>query len=358
MRAADFDYPLPAELIAQAPTAERDQCRLLTILRDESGCTHGRFSDLLNYLRPGDAIVLNDSRVIPARLRGVKLDSGGKIEALLTEENARNDWWVMLRPAKRVREGVRLAFHSARDPAKLLEAVAVEKNSDGHVRLRFQAAVDILDLLDQFGEVPLPPYITRPIPNDRSDDRDQYQTVYARPRGSVAAPTAGLHFTESLLAELPRRGVRVCFVTLHVGVGTFAPVKAETVAAHLMHEERFEISQSTADAIAATRAAGGRVFAVGTTTLRALESVAAAHDGRVIAQRGRTNIFIYPPYRFRVVDALVTNFHLPQSTLLMLVSAFVAPGEASGRERILAAYAEAVRERYRFFSYGDAMLII
>jgi S-adenosylmethionine:tRNA ribosyltransferase-isomerase len=281
------------------------------------------------------------------------------LEVLLLEENQTNDWWVMMRPAKRARIGTRIVFRDSRGDPSPAGAIVLETNGEGHRRLRFEGVPDILESLDGLGEVPLPPYIARPAPQFHDNDAERYQTVFARPPGSVAAPTAGLHFTGELLDDLRRRGVRICFVTLHVGPGTFAPVKSASVAGHAMHEERYSLPEETARIISETKAEGrARVFAVGTTTLRVLESVAARHDGRLPAESGRTRIFIYPPYKFRVADALLTNFHLPRSTLLMLASAFAAPNEPRGRELILSAYAEAIRLRYRFYSYGDAMLLL
>lgn len=362
MQTADFDFPLPAELIAQEPAPRRDQSRLLVLSRESGAVAHRRFPDFLEYLKPGDVLVLNDSRVIPARLRGANARTGGNFEILLLEEVSINDWWVMLRPGKRARVGTHILLRDLRGQPAPLRATVTETNAEGHRRLRFDGAPNIADLLDQLGEVPLPPYITRPDTGRMEQDRERYQTVFARPPGSVAAPTAGLHFTEQILAAAKERGARVCFVTLHVGLGTFAPVKAESLAAHIMHEERYEVSDETARIINEAKRAGRRVVAVGTTTLRVLESVAArladSAAGPVTAGSGKTDIFIHPPFRFRVVDALLTNFHLPRSTLVMLVSAFAAPGATRGRDLVLAAYAEAVRERYRFFSYGDAMLLL
>jgi S-adenosylmethionine:tRNA ribosyltransferase-isomerase len=414
MRTADFDYALPPDRIAQTPAPERDHSRLLVLHRDSEKIEHRGFQHLPECLRPRDVLVLNNSRVIPARLRGTNARTGGQFEILLLEENAANDWWAMLRPGKRARVGTIInlvpcrsrpvlsilrskataedgrsltaegrsdeAHSSIRNPevrvaatlspqvrfsdstfahtdAGNIQAAIVETNDEGHRRLCFTGTRNILETLDALGEVPLPPYIT-PDPVRAELDRERYQTVFAQPAGSVAAPTAGLHFTRELLQEIRACGVRVCFLTLHVGLGTFAPVKTETVAAHPMHEERYELSGETVRAIHEAKAAGGRVIAVGTTTVRVLESVAARNHGRLVAGAGRTRIFIHPPYPFRIVDALLTNFHLPRSTLLMLVSAFAAPTEIRGREMILAAYAEAIRQGYRFFSYGDAMLIL
>ncbi len=358
MRTDEFDYPLPPELIAQSPAPKRDQSRLLVLPRLSGQIAHRRFPDLLEYLRPGDVMVMNNSRVFPARLRGRKADSGGNIEVLLLEECAVNDWWVMLRPGKRVRIGTGIIFEKAPALSVSLRAVVGEKNNEGHCRLQFSGVGNIVDVLDTIGEIPLPPYITRTGNASTIDDRERYQTVYAQSSGSVAAPTAGLHFTPALLEQIRALGVHLHWVTLHVGLGTFAPVKAETLGQHIMHEERFSIGPDTAEAIMAAKREHRRVIAVGTTTVRVLESVAASNNSQIVAMTGRTRIFIYPPYVFKVVDALLTNFHLPKSTLLMLASAFAAPGEMRGRELMLSAYAEAVRERYRFFSYGDAMLLL
>jgi S-adenosylmethionine:tRNA ribosyltransferase-isomerase len=361
MRTADFDYELPSELIAQAPPPQRDQSRLLVLHRGSSQVQHRLFRDLPEYLRPGDLLVLNNSRVIPARLRGVDAHTEGQFEVLLLEENAINDWWVMLRPGKRARAGTQIIVRDTRGQPTEVRATVLDKNDEGHRRLRFAGTPNIADLLEVLGEVPLPPYIVRADGSRMEQDHQRYQTVFARPPGSVAAPTAGLHFTESLLAEISARGVQVAFLTLHVGLGTFAPVKAETIAAHTMHEERYELSEETARAVNAAKSAGRRVIAVGTTTLRVLETLAGqaarSSPATVAAGAGKTRIFIHPPYDFKIVDALLTNFHLPRSTLLMLVSAFAAPNETRGRDLILSAYATAIRERYRFFSYGDAMLI-
>jgi S-adenosylmethionine:tRNA ribosyltransferase-isomerase len=389
MRTAEFDFALPDGLIAQIPAPARDQARLLVLeraagklahfdstpiaisspsppLEERAGerrlsrcvrgkLAHRRFVDLLDYLRPDDVLVLNDSRVIPARLRGLNIRTGGRFEALLLEENAANDWWAMLKPGKRARPGTKIEIlDRSGSPSSILAAV-VETNAEGHRRLRFSGTENILTELEALGEVPLPPYINRSSP--RPEDRDRYQTVFARADGSVAAPTAGLHFTPEFLERIRGRGVKVCFVTLHVGPGTFAPVKAAGVADHIMHEERYEVESETARLINDVKP-GSKVIAVGTTTLRVLESVALENEGRIKAGTGRTRIFIYPPFQFKIVDALLTNFHLPRSTLLMLASAFAAPGETRGRELLLAAYQEAIARDYRFFSYGDAMLIV
>jgi S-adenosylmethionine:tRNA ribosyltransferase-isomerase len=284
--------------------------------------------------------------------------TGGQFELLLVEENAANDWWAMMRPGKRARIGTRIWIHDLQGARTDIEATVLGHNEEGHRQLRFSGTPNILSELDRLGEVPLPPYIRRTDSSHESYDKERYQTVFAKSPGSVAAPTAGLHFTESLLNEIRSHRVDVCYVTLHVGLGTFAPVKETELTAHRMHEERYQVSQATADRINQARRDKRRVIAVGTTTVRVLETVAAENDGRLVPMRGRTSIFIYPPYDFKVVDMLLTNFHLPCSTLLMLVSAFAAPQEKHGRQMVLAAYGEAVGERYRFFSYGDAMLLV
>jgi S-adenosylmethionine:tRNA ribosyltransferase-isomerase len=356
MRTADFNFTLPPGLIAQIPAPKRDESRLLVLHRPDGRVEHQKFSDLPGLLRGGDVLVLNNSRVIPARLRGMNAKSGGKFEILLLEENAPNDWWTMLRPGKNARGGTRIILRDTKGkPAKIIATVA-EVNDEGHRRLKFSGTPDIRRELDALGETPLPPYIERK--TQQAEDKDRYQTIFAGPVGSVAAPTAGLHFTEKLLAEIRARGVKICFVTLHVGPGTFAPVKTETLAEHKMHAERFEVGAATLHAVNEAKRNGHRVIAVGTTSLRVLEGVAAQNSGKLNVCNGKTDIFIFPPFRFLVVDALLTNFHLPCSTLLMLVSAFASPGEARGREMILAAYAAAIREHYRFYSYGDAMLIL
>jgi S-adenosylmethionine:tRNA ribosyltransferase-isomerase len=366
VRVADFEFYLPGELIAQHPTAARDASRLLVMRRDQTRLEHKTFRDILEIFQRGDVLVLNNSRVFPARLHAVNPKTGGSFEILLLEENACNDWWAMMRPGKRARLGTEIFLTNHRGERTEIRVTVLATNEEGHRRLRFEqtdvgvnsaTAFNICDKLDELGELPLPPYIQRTPHNQSEEDRARYQTVYARDNGSVAAPTAGLHFTEDLLNETRTRGVDVCHVTLHVGLGTFAPVKADHLEEHVMHHERFHVTSEVADKINIAKSAGRRIIAVGTTSVRVLESVAREHDGKIIAGAGRTNIFIHPPYRFRIVDALVTNFHLPRSTLLMLVSAFAAPGEMNGREKIIAAYDAAVRERYRFFSYGDAMVI-
>jgi len=356
VRTADFHFDLPTELIAQHPAPQRDESRLLVLHRADGNLDHRQFRDLTEYLRAGDVLVLNNSRVIPARLHGANARTGGQFEMLLIEKTARNDWWAMLRPGKRARLGTQIVCHDLNGVGTSIVATVVEMNDAGHRRLNFSGTPDILNDLDRLGEVPLPPYIQHG--GQSAEDRERYQTVYARDPGSVAAPTAGLHFTPEMLDQIRAHGVTVCFVTLHIGPGTFQPVKTETLAAHQMHVERFELGEETVRIVNEAKTAGRRVFAIGTTSMRVLESVAARNGGKLAKTTGKTGIFIYPPYSFKIVDALLTNFHLPCSTLVMLVSAFAAPGETRGREMILATYAEAIRRRYRFFSYGDAMLLL
>ena len=357
MRTADFHFDLPPGLIAQHPTPQRDESRLLVLHRTSGNVEHCQFLNLPGFFRAGDVLVLNQSRVIPARVRGANARTGGKFEILLIEENATNDWWVMLRPGKSARVGTQIVFQD-NHPTARISATVVATNDEGHRRLQFSGTPDIRRELDRLGEVPLPPYIVRAHPDEMDEDKERYQTVFAKTDGSVAAPTAGLHFTQPLLDKIRTCGVSICFVTLHVGPGTFAPVKTETLAAHKMHEERFELDAETVRVVNEAKSSGRCVIAVGTTTVRVLESVAAQNNGKLNVCKGKTHIFIYPPFHFQIVDALLTNFHLPCSTLLMLVSAFAAPGETRGCEMVLSAYAEAIRKRYRFFSYGDAMLIL
>ena len=358
MRTADFDFNLPPALIAQHPAPRRDESRLLVLHRREGRVEHRKFREILEFFRTGDLLVLNNSRVIPARLRGRNARSAGRFEILLLEETAGNNWWAMLRPAKRARVGTEIILHDPTGRTVNLRAVVREKNEEGHRRLEFSGTPDIVRELDRLGEVPLPPYIRRTNANEAHEDRERYQTVFAKTDGSIAAPTAGLHFTPELLQQIRDRGVSIYFITLHVGAGTFLPVTAEVLAAHRMHEERFELGKEAVEAVNAAKAAGQRVIAVGTTTVRVLESVAARNGGKLAKTSEKTGIFIYPPFPFQMVDGMLTNFHLPRSTLLMLVSAFAAPGQTQGCQMILAAYAEAIRERYRFYSYGDAMLML
>jgi S-adenosylmethionine:tRNA ribosyltransferase-isomerase len=354
MLTEEFNFNLPDELIAQHPAPTRDQSRLLFFERPSGQVTHQQFVDFPGLLKSGDLLVLNNSKVIPARLRGIKPGTGGAIEFLLLEENTLNDWWVMLRPAKRLRPGDTFQITNSKSEPIEATATLAEKNAEGHCRLRFENVTNILDVAHEFGEMPLPPYIQRAPGQPTREDLERYQTVYAKTEGSVAAPTAGLHFTSEIFARLKERNVDHAFVTLHVGAGTFAPVKADCIEEHRMHEERYEIPSETFEKIEATRKRGGKIVCVGTTSLRVLES-AARDNWR--AGAGRTRIFIYPPFDFKIADALLTNFHLPKSTLLMLVSAFASPNSTEGREKILSAYREAVAQRYRFFSYGDAMFL-
>jgi S-adenosylmethionine:tRNA ribosyltransferase-isomerase len=357
VRTADFHFELPPELIAQQPAPRRDQSRLLVLHRTGHRIEHRQFQDISDFLRAGDVLVLNNSRVIPARLHGTNPKTGGKFEILLLEENLTNDWWAMMRPGKRASIGTKIQLLDKTGEATNCLGEVTGLNEAGHRRLKFSGTANVFDQLDWLGEMPLPPYIERL--GEQAGDRERYQTVYAAASGSVAAPTAGLHFTPELLETIQARGVEICFITLHVGAGTFLPVKAENVADHKMHAERFEIGEAAVAAVNAAKQSGRRIVAVGTTATRALESVARQNSGKLNVYAGKTDIFIFPPATFQIVGALLTNFHLPESTLLMLVSAFAAPGEKSrGRELVLAAYAEAIRERYRFFSYGDAMLVL
>jgi len=357
VRTADFHFDLPPELIAQQPAARRDGSRLLVLRRKTGKTEHRQFPGLLEFLNPGDALVLNNSRVIPARLHGNNSKSGGRFEILLLEENAPNDWWAMMRPGKRAQIGTQIRLQEKNGATTKIVATVTGVNAEGHRRLEFSGCENLFQELDKLGELPLPPYIERH--GELPGDRERYQTVFAQPAGSVAAPTAGLHFTPELLDKIRSAGVKICFVTLHVSAGTFLPVKAENLADHKMHAERFEIGIEAVTAINEAKKSGNRVIAVGTTATRTLESVARLNGGKLNVYAGKTDIFIFPPAQFQIVDALLTNFHLPESTLLMLVSAFAAPGEKlRGRELVLKAYAEAIRERYRFFSYGDAMLIL
>ena len=355
MRTDEFDYPLPQELIAQHPIAQRDASRLLTLERASDAITHRRFAELETLLRPGDVLVTNNSCVIPARVRGQKEGDGARVEILLTEQRAPGEWWCMLRPGKRIHNGSRIQLHDLDGQPTEHWVEAIDKNDTGKYLVRLPNSPNTHALLKAIGETPLPPYIERS-PADTLADRDRYQTVYAKTDGSVAAPTAGLHFTDELLDRLRSNGVTFAEVTLHVGPGTFQPVECARIEDHPMHEEQFEISPAAAEAINQAKAEGRRVVAVGTTSMRVLESVGQRGEP-IEPQKGRTDIFIYPPHEFQIVDALLTNFHLPKSTLLMLVSAFAQPGGTGGRKPVLRAYAEAVAEQYRFFSYGDAMFL-
>ncbi len=339
MNTKEFSYHLPEELIAQKPLADRTQSRLLVLDKTNGSVKHKTFTDIADYLVEGDCLVLNDTRVIPARLIGVKKDTGTSIEFLLLTRKEKDVWEVILKPGRRAKTGSRFVFGGE------LEAEVIDVTSDGNRLVRFYYEGLFEHVLDRLGEMPLPPYIT-----EKLTDKERYQTVYSKNEGSAAAPTAGLHFTHALLGELRSRGVKTAFITLHVGLGTFRPVKADKVEGHKMHAEYFSISEEAADTINAAKQSGKNVVAVGTTSIRTLESV--AKDSRISACSGWTDIFIYPPYEFKMVDKLITNFHLPESTLLMLVSAL------AGRENVLNAYAQAIAEKYRFFSFGDAMLIL
>lgn len=339
MKKSDFYFDLPEELIAQTPLERRDASRLLLLNKTTGEMEHRHFYDLPDFLNAGDCLVLNDSRVLPARLMGNRL-TGGAVEVVLLRDLGAGKWECLTRPGRKTKVGTELTFGGG-----LLTATVTDALEDGNKVLEFHYEGIFLEILDQLGKMPLPPYI-----KEELQDRERYQTVYSRELGSAAAPTAGLHFTKELLQTIQDKGVRVCYVTLHVGLGTFRPVKEEEILDHVMHSEYCEIPAETARIINETKAAGGRVIAVGTTSCRTLESFTEP-DGTVLAKGGWTDIFIYPGYTFKCIDALVTNFHLPESTLIMLVSAL------AGREQILHAYETAVRERYRFFSFGDAMFI-
>ena len=339
MKTSDFDFYLPEELIAQTPLERRDASRLLTLDKTTGEVGHHHFYDLPRYLRPGDCLVMNDSRVLPARLIGHR-PTGGVCEVLLLVDKGEGLWECLVRPGRKLKPGAQVIFGDGQ-----LTATIEAEIEDGKRLVRFHYQGIFLEILEQLGKMPLPPYIKTEL-----RDQERYQTVYSKVVGSAAAPTAGLHFTPELLAQIRDMGVKECYVTLHVGLGTFRPVKAEDIQDHEMHSEFCQISQETADIINETKKNGGRVICVGTTSCRTIESW-ANEDGTMEARAGWTNIFIYPGYRFKVLDALITNFHLPESTLIMLVSAL------AGREHVLAAYEEAVRERYRFCSFGDAMFI-
>ena len=340
MKTSDFYYDLPQELIAQTPIEKRDTSRLMTLDRKTGAVEHHHFYELVDYLNPGDCLILNNSRVLPARLLGQRLPGGGACEVLLLSDRGDKTWECLVRPGRKMRTGAKLSFGEG-----ALTAEVVGELEGGNRLVRFDYEGIFLEVLERLGKMPLPPYI-----KEELQDQERYQTVYSKVVGSAAAPTAGLHFTPELLEKIAAKGVNIGYVTLHVGLGTFRPVKEDTIEGHEMHSEFCTIPQETADLINRTKANGGRCVCVGTTSCRTLESW-AGEDGHMEAKAGWTNIFIYPGYRFKVMDALVTNFHLPESTLIMLVSAF------AGREHTLAAYEEAVREKYRFFSFGDAMLL-
>ncbi|MBD2844589.1 tRNA preQ1(34) S-adenosylmethionine ribosyltransferase-isomerase QueA [Paenibacillus sp. IB182496] len=347
MDVREFDFELPDRLIAQTPLAERTASRLLALDKRSGATAHRGFAELADYMRPGDTLVLNDTRVLPARLLGHKPDTGARAELLLLRQLSGDRWETLARPAKRLKPGTELWFGEDERGGPLLRARVLDAGEMGARTVQFEYEGIFHELLDRLGEMPLPPYI-----REQLSDKSRYQTVYARHEGSAAAPTAGLHFTEAYLERLQRKGVRLAYVTLHVGLGTFRPMSAETVEEHVMHEEYYALDEANARLLNDTKASGGRVFAVGTTSARTLETVAARFgEGSIAACSGWTGIFIYPGYQFRLVDALLTNFHLPKSTLVMLVSAL------AGREAIMRAYREAVEREYRFFSFGDAMLI-
>ncbi|NJJ40924.1 tRNA preQ1(34) S-adenosylmethionine ribosyltransferase-isomerase QueA [Paenibacillus apii] len=336
-----YDFHLPEELIAQIPLPDRSASRLLTMDKRSGKTEHRHFTDILEELRPGDTLVLNDTRVIPARLFGIKEDTGAKAEVLLLKSLGEDRWEALVKPGKKLKTGAVISF------GEELQAVIEEESDMGGRTLRFMYNGIFQEILDRLGMMPLPPYI-----KEKLDDRERYQTVYARNEGSAAAPTAGLHFTEELLDKIKAKGVKLAYITLHVGLGTFRPMSVETVEEHVMHAEFFMLSQETADILNEAREKGSRIVAVGTTSCRTLETVGGMFKGGPLeACSGWTDIFIYPGYEFKLVDALITNFHLPKSTLVMLVSAL------AGRENILAAYQEAIEEKYRFFSFGDAMFI-
>lgn len=339
MLLSDFDYNLPEELIAQTPCRQRDHSRLMILNRKDKSISHKHFYDLKQYLKKGDTLVFNDTKVIPARLIGYRAKTGGKVEVFLLRRTEGSRWETLVKPGKKAQIGNIIEFSDE------LSCEIIEHTDFGGRIVEFKYNGIFEEILDRLGETPLPPYI-----HEKLTDKNRYQTVYARENGSAAAPTAGLHFTEELLKEIKNMGVNLAFVTLHVGLGTFRPVNVDNIEDHVMHKEFYHIEKEAADIINSTRKNGGRIIAVGTTSIRTLES-AAKEDGTIDPIADETGIFIYPGYKFKIVDAIITNFHLPKSTLIMLISAF------AGREYVLSAYKEAVRERYRFFSFGDAMFI-
>lgn len=341
MKKSDFYYELPQELIAQKPAEPRDSSRLMVLDKNNGHIEHRVFKDLTEFLRPGDCLILNDTRVLPARIYGTKEPTGAVVEFLLLENKGNDVWECLTGPGRRSKEGSKFTFAGG-----LLRAEVIEVLSNGNRTVKFTYDGNFYELLDKIGEMPLPHYITEEL-----EDKERYQTVYSKEIGSAAAPTAGLHFTDGLLKELESNGVKLGYVTLHVGLGTFRPVKEENIEDHLMHSEHYHLSAETAELINNTKENGGRVIAVGTTSCRTLESV-ATKLGRIAEDDDRTSIFIYPGYKFKCIDGLLTNFHLPESTLIMLVSAF------AGHENTMNAYKKAVEEKYRFFSFGDAMLIL
>ncbi|EFN3773012.1 tRNA preQ1(34) S-adenosylmethionine ribosyltransferase-isomerase QueA [Listeria monocytogenes] len=341
MKVEDFDFDLPEELIAQIPLLDRTSSRLMVLDKESGDIKDQHFTDIISYLNEGDALVLNDTRVLPARLHGIKDETGAHIEVLLLKQKEGNAWETLVKPAKRIRKGATITFGDG-----ALKATCLEELEHGGRILEFSYEGIFYEVLEQLGEMPLPPYI-----KEQLADQDRYQTVYAKENGSAAAPTAGLHFTEDLLAKISAKGVEIIFVTLHVGLGTFRPVDVEDTTNHKMHSEFYRLTEESAERINKIKAQGGKVVAVGTTSIRTLETIASRHDGKLVAESGWTEIFISPGYTFQAVDALITNFHLPKSTLIMLVSAL------SDRTKILAAYNHAVEQQYRFFSFGDAMFI-
>ncbi|EAE0355672.1 tRNA preQ1(34) S-adenosylmethionine ribosyltransferase-isomerase QueA [Listeria monocytogenes] len=341
MKVEDFDFDLPEELIAQTPLLDRTSSRLMVLDKKSGDIKDQHFTDIISYLNEGDALVLNDTRVLPARLHGIKDETGAHIEVLLLKQKEGNAWETLVKPAKRIRKGATITFGDG-----ALKAICLEELEHVGRILEFSYEGIFYEVLEQLGEMPLPPYI-----KEQLADQDRYQTVYAKENGSAAAPTAGLHFTEDLLAKISAKGVEIIFVTLHVGLGTFRPVDVEDTTNHKMHSEFYRLTEESAERINKIKAQGGKVVAVGTTSIRTLETIASRHDGKLVAESGWTEIFISPGYTFQAVDALITNFHLPKSTLIMLVSAL------SDRTKILAAYNHAVEEQYRFFSFGDAMFI-
>ncbi|MBC2359101.1 tRNA preQ1(34) S-adenosylmethionine ribosyltransferase-isomerase QueA [Listeria welshimeri] len=341
MKVEDFDFDLPEELIAQTPLLDRTSSRLMVLDKKSGEIKDQHFTDILSYLNEGDALVLNDTRVLPARLHGTKDETGAHIEVLLLKQKEGNAWETLVKPAKRIRKGGTITFGN-----RALKATCLEELEHGGRILEFSYEGIFYEVLEQLGEMPLPPYI-----KEQLADQDRYQTVYAKENGSAAAPTAGLHFTEDLLTQISAKGVEIIFVTLHVGLGTFRPVDVEDTANHKMHSEFYRLTEDAANRINKIKATGGKVVAVGTTSIRTLETIASHNEGKLVAESGWTDIFISPGYTFQAVDALITNFHLPKSTLIMLVSAL------SNRTNILAAYNHAVEQQYRFFSFGDAMFI-
>ena len=366
MKTDDFDFVLPEKLIAQTPLKDRSSSKLLILDRENpSSLEEAHFSDILDYFHPGDALVLNETKVLPARIFGHRADTGGRIEVLLLKNLGDDTWECLTRPQKRLKHsGVIHFFETPESNDILLSAHVMELKEEGITVLKFAYEGVFLEILDKLGSMPLPPYI-----HEKLEDKDRYQTVYAKNLGSAAAPTAGLHFTPELLKKAEEKGLKIIKITLHVGLGTFRPVNVEDVAKHKMHTEAYEISEKSAKEIEAVRKSGGKIIAVGTTTVRTLETVAQKFRGEIKADRGETDIFIYPGFKFQVVDHLITNFHLPKSTLLMLVSAFMEAKTASkmplegsespsGRDLILRAYDYAIDNNFRFFSFGDAMLIL